>query len=118
MKDFFTKAGADEKIAEKLAKMVSQQGYELLVNPKTVELEEGGQIWGSGGYEAEFQVWLGKIKEIERKTEITQFIRRNIITATAKTIPCIVSCYSGDCVGPNGRDFKKFIAVWWKRGGI
>jgi len=92
-----------------------RQSYELIVNPKEVEVAEGRQYFGSGGYFASYQVLMGSIEVLSKRYVDNGFIATQYLKVRGTTKPTIVRCVECDAIGRLDqipRYFKRFVAIW------
>jgi len=61
-------------VVEKIVDAVLQGQAEFLINPDEVIVANGSQKWGSGGYRAYYDVWLGEIEIVDSRDKSSQFI--------------------------------------------
>jgi hypothetical protein len=84
--------------------VISKTDAPCLLPTKTVEewiQTVGGQVWGSGGYSAGYEVLEGDIKEekIANSDERNQFIHKHKVLITPKTGRAILRVWHHDALG-------------------
>jgi len=87
----------------------------LLSKDEEVEISSGGQIFGSGGFRADYFVVIGNYEIIEQRKRETSFIYEEVYKIRPKQKPLVIIYYRKDECGGNQnpiRYFNKDIYIW------